>query len=330
MARTLEVKRENRKYELEVLHSWGSNRMSEVHQLLDMNTGEVFDIPADLSECVIRTKKQLEGYKKSNERFNNPFYWINIQEVKNLNIPRLIKEDKEVSLSVFGALLILSCHIYGEDVLLCKKGNTEKTLTRKEIQKILRLKDWTYAKFLSVMRRYELLHEEKGVCRLNKSYIFVGKNENANICARGYRRGMGYLKSCNLDLAQIGFLFLIIPYLSYKDCKLVSHEGDILLQKDLERLLGLSKVTIRRYLEAEFVYRKSSMSEGVRLKLFMKQSRDGIYVNPMIIRRSSGLKGEIRLNDIPLGFFVDERDRLLHENYRKGIENCIDENCCIA
>lgn len=192
------------------------------------------------------------------------------------------------------------------------------------------MKDRTFAKFLSSMKKYKLLEEQKGVFRLNKQYIFVGKNTNADKCARGYRRGMGCLKNSNLSLGQIGFLFLIIPYLDYEECKLVRKEDQILLQKDLEAVLGLSKATIRKYLETVFLYKRTKSSNGIKLRMFMKMSRGGIYVNPIIIRRSTALKGEVRLSDLPSGFFVEERDRFLHENTIEGIENCIDENCCIA
>ena len=160
-----------------------------------------------------------------------------------MDLANKLKTDKELSLTILGGILLLATYINHDDVVICRQGKNKTPYTRKEIQQLIGMKDRTFAKFVKVAKKYGFITEVDGVFRFSRKFIFVGKNDTPSHFAMGYSRGIRGMYNSNLGIDKIRFIFLVLPYLGYEDCRL-EWDDTPLKQGDLEKLLGLSK-TVR-------------------------------------------------------------------------------------
>lgn len=273
----------------------------------DIDTGELYELPQSIDNSIITSKKKLEGFRHKKDMWNNPFYWINMNAINELQLPKMIKQDKELNLTMLGGVLILASYINSQDTLICKENRCKTPYTRNEIRNILKMKERSFATFLKTIKRYNIIYQKDGAFWFNQEFIFKGKNHCPSQCVRIYTKGLKAIYKSDNGLDRIGFLLLVVPYLGYDTCCLQDKHGIPIKQSQLGEMLGLSKVTIRKYLDTEFIYKHTNTSVEKRVRLFMKSKSDGkISAVSLVARRNTSEKGTILVAKLEKGFLIDE------------------------
>lgn len=267
--------------------------------LVKMGTGEVYD----LNEYKLVKKTQSEAYKKRLEWNNHPFIWVNLDFILEMNIPVKLKEHKDFTLTFLGASLFLATFINSEDTLVCRKGKNKTPYTRTEIQILLNMKDRTFAKFIRLGKELNLFSIIDEKFYFNREFHFVGKNTDAQRYARLYKLNIRALYHSNGKFDTLGFLYLLIPYISYDDCSLVNIDNEFMCKNDLITLLGFSKPTVNKYLSTTFNAHRNKREYSV-YAIYKQNQQQIIKLNPLIIRRTTQYKGSIGGDDLLAAFEV--------------------------
>jgi hypothetical protein len=205
-----------------------------------------------------------------------------------------------------------------EDGYLHKQRRVNDYLTRSEVQKKLRLKDGTFKRVLKEAQASGLLmiegeSQKKQIFRLNADYHFYGKaGRNAQKLVRVQKNGFNRLFNDNkTELDQIGFLYLLIPFMNYDNCTLVrdikkpADFNNSLSVNELSTELGMTRQTINKYLSIEFCYK---LKDGyysmpvVCLSRRPSEKKEVITVNPVLFRRRKGFFTNIAYHELEESF----------------------------
>lgn len=276
---------------------------------VNQSTGEI--ISFDPETQVIKSKAQLNKQRANITARQNPWSWANME-----NIKQFLAENK-LSLTALGAILVLASNI-GYDGYLRKQTKSDDCLTRVEIQKKLKLGDSTFKKLIRELKDCGMLivegeSQKKQIYKLNTAYHSVGKVEStvenlARIQKYGFNR---LFEENNVKLDQIGFLYLLIPYLSYENCTLVKDVKkptdliNALSVGELANELNMDKRTLNKYLKVEFNYQlKNGYYRMPIVAMFKKPSdkKELIIVNPVLFRRRKGFFDNIRYEELEEAF----------------------------
>lgn len=281
---------------------------------VNMYTGERLKFDGDISEYDIRKKtaiqKQNEGLLKKYERYHNKFFWGDMTNINDL------LQQNRIKLSTLGGILILGCFINHDDTLICKPDKQRTPYTTKEILKdILKISPATFKRFISECKKANIIivqgRGDNAIYRLNQRFHYVGnasKSESRDK-VRIYKKGIMAMYTSGLSLDEIGFLYLILPYINYNNCTIVDNPFSAnekpLTYKELGNILGCSRATLSKYLNMTFEYSfdKSNKVRKYELYIFGKfiGGTKGKYVfciNPLILRRCSELKGTIEYSQL--------------------------------
>lgn len=283
----------------------GHEGVNPENNFLNHSTGEIINF--DPETQVIKSKAQVNKQRANITARQNPWSWANMGNIKQF------LADNKLSLTSLGAILVLSSSI-GYDGYLRKQTKTDDCLTRTEIQKKLKLGEKTFDKLLKDLKDCGMLiaegeNRKKQVFKLNTAYHSVGKVEgNIQDLARVQKYGFNRLfEENNIKLDQIGFLYMLIPYLSYDNCTLVrdtkkpTNLTNALSVTELATELGMDKRTVNKYLKVEFNYQlKNGYYRMPVVALFRKPSekKEMIIVNPVLFRRRKGFFDNVRYEEL--------------------------------
>lgn len=275
------------------------------NNFINHTTGEFVNFDSETQ--VIKNKCQVIKQRALIGARQNPWSWANMENIKEF------LADSKLSLTALGAILVLGSSI-GYDGYLRKQTKTDNLLTRTELQKKLKLGDSTFKRLLKELRDCGMLQivgesQKKQSFKLNSDCHFVGKVEGkVTDLARVQKYGFNRLfEDDGIKLDSIGFLYLLIPYLSYENCTLVrdtEKPADInngLSIDELEVLLNMDKRTIKKYISLEFVYPlKDGEYKMPVTVIFRKPSekKELIMLNPVLFRRKKGFFDNIRYSEL--------------------------------
>lgn len=267
-------------------------------------TGEY--IIFDPETQVIKSKAQVrKQYSKLNAK-ENPFTWANMKNIKQL------LAERRISLTSLGAIIVLASNM-GEDGYLRKQTRSTAYLTRAEIQKKLKLGDSTFKRFVKEIKECGLLTIEgttkNQVFKLNTEYHSYGKvtgkvNELVRIQQYGFNR---LYEENSIKLDQIGFMYMLIPYLAYENCTLVrdvtlpTDVNNALSLTELAEVLRINKATVKKYISFQFNYHlKDGDYRMPVVALFRNPNskKETMLVNPVLFRRRKGFFENIRYSEL--------------------------------
>ncbi len=272
-------------------------------------TGEVINFDPELQ--VIKNKKQLYVQKNKIDIIKNPFSWANIPNIREL------LAEKSITLTTLGSVLVLASSLK-EDGYLHKQRRVNDYLTRSEIQKKLKFKDGTFKRVLKEAQASGLLivegeSQKKQIFRLNADYHFYGEaGRNAPKLVRVQKHGFNRLFNDNkTELDQIGFLYLLIPFMNYENCTLVrditkpADFNNALSVNELSKELGMTRQTINKYLRIEFCYKLRNgyyRMPVVCLSRRPREKKEVITLNPVLFRRRIGFFANIAYHELEESF----------------------------
>lgn len=273
------------------------------------DTGEIINLNDYVKKEDLHKRK--EGYQRYLDILNNKFYWGNMQNIKTL------LEQNKIKLSTLGAILVLGAYINHQDTLICKADDKKTPYTAKEIREnILKISKPTFKRFVKECKSTGILIiEGKGnnaSFKLNKDFHFVGRqesNEMSSKMVRIYKDGVISMYRSGLSLDDIGFIYLVLPYVDYKNCTIVnepfSENSRGLTYREIGDLLKFSRGTLSKHLNVTFEhdFGKGRYSNKYKVNVFGKfiAGTDGKYafcVNPIILRRCTKQKGTIKYDEL--------------------------------
>ncbi|WP_312286775.1 hypothetical protein [Terrisporobacter sp.] len=129
------------------------------------------------------------------------------------------------------------------------KDNKRIPMTRKDIKEIMQLKDTQFKEFIKELKHKNILYEMDKCFYLNNTYFTKGRTnterEKSNIYnyyTRVYIEVIRqlYSKFKSSKHKQLGYVFQLVPFMNYEDCRLVKYDNSKLDTKDICSLLGLS------------------------------------------------------------------------------------------
>lgn len=191
-------------------------------------------------------------------------------------------------------------------------------LTCSDLKELLKLKDRNFSKITKELKDVELLIVEgrgkNQKYKLNPQFHIRGKlPEDIIEVVRIQNRGIRALyEESNIKLDTIGFIYLILPYVSYKNCVLVKDVNkpddldNALSLEDLYKEIGMTEKTAKKYLKLKFHYK---FPEGVyEIPAFVwitnpsYPKKKATMVHPILIRRNEEVTGEIHYSDLSIIF----------------------------
>lgn len=290
--------------------------MAGLKEVVDITTGEIVYLPDDYSPETheIRNRKQLEYQKNWREHGNNQFTFA-LQD----NIKELLSTNK-LNLTALGAVLVLLPYLDIDGYLKKRTVEDKPYITRNELLIILKLTAPTFERVLKSLKDCGILEVEgtrnNQRFKVNPSYHLRGKlPEGLDRVVRVQNRGIkSAFEEGNSDvkLDQLGFLYLLIPHLSYNNCRLVkdingSEDIDNALSvTELAERIGLTVKTVEKYLKFKIVYKFKEGLFRVPLALsfcaYGEKNKKSIIINPVFYRRSKNISGEILFNNLDINF----------------------------
>jgi hypothetical protein len=271
-----------------------NKRARELVFAVDAN-GEVRD------DCTVLTPQMKEASKKRKEletfknRTDNPFTLVSMEASKEITLL------EELTTKELGYFLLMQSYISYDNML----RNTESTLpmTEKEIGQALKIKTKKhYSKVIEKFIALGLIYKES-VTLYNKEYqaFFIAKK----YCFRGSNRSDKMVKmfigslqelynQSDIKPADIGFLFMILPYLHYQSNHIVRHpyerdysKAEALSQRDIIEITGLDEKNIKEHLRMKL--------SGVNVFGTFRAGKNSIYkVNPSLFFRGVMPDGELK------------------------------------
>lgn len=278
--------------------------------LVDQETGEVTVVPIEYSPETyeFRSVKKADYQKKWKENSTNQFTW-SFQD----NVKKLLAE-KRIVLSSLGALLVLLSYLDNDGYLRKRTLEDKPLLTRAEIQEILGTSVNTTTRTLNNLKSCGILIVEgtvrNQIFRINPLFHSRGKlPEDIIHVVRVQNKGIKTLhEQSNIKLDAIGFLYLLIPYMSYDSMCLVKdldgEEGldNALSMEEICKELGMADRTVAKYLKLKINYNFKQGEYKVPVFVYVTNpsypSRKVTFVNPVIFRRNMKTTGELNFNEL--------------------------------
>lgn len=276
-----------------------NNNNDRYREVIDMTTGEVIHLPTGFVEnrqdYYIRSKAQDEAYKQRVQKAGRAaenFYWNNLDNIS------LLLQEKKISMTALGLLLLLCCELNnGYNTLSTQKS---RPLSTAELMNKTNTPRMTFIRAMDELKTCGIVKTmgtpKKPIYTINSNYHFVGRNTQANKSSRTYIDGVKALQEAGLSLSEIGFIYAVLPLLAYDRCVLVkdrnNSEDNIDNLHDISSLcdyLGLSRNVLSKYLKMTFEY---EFKEGrYKVPVFGKFSTgisrvNAYLINPVIIRRA--------------------------------------------
>lgn len=286
--------------------------MAGLQEVRNHITGEIIFLPDDYSpeKYEIRNIKQVEFQKNWRERGSNQFTFA-FQD----NIRELLSTGK-LTLTSIGAVLVLLPYLDEDGYLKRRTVKGKPYITRHEIITILRLPNSSFERVLRSLKETGIIDVDgtrnRQKFRINKLYHLRGTlpgkvNKVVRVQNRGvksaYEEGDSIVK-----LDQIGFLYLLIPHLSYDNCRLVKDINgpedisNALTITELSERLGLSVKTVEKYLKFKITFKFRDGLYKVPVALSFNsvgnKNRKSVIINPILFRRNKEIDGEIRFRDL--------------------------------
>ena len=129
------------------------------------------------------------------------------------------------------------------------KDNKRIPMTRKDISEVMKLSKGALSEFINELKEKNIIYEINKNFYLNNTYFTKGtvktEREQAKIYNNYTRVYIEVIRQlyCKFKPAkhkQLGYVFQLIPFMDYEDCRLVKYDGLKLETKDLCIMLGLS------------------------------------------------------------------------------------------
>lgn len=274
-------------------------KAKEVFTVIDGN-GEIREdvsVSTHLQKEASKKRQELETYKKTS---SNPFTLISMETTRN------VTSLEELNTKQLGYFLILQSYIDYDNMV----RQTESTLpmTEKELGQALKIK--TKRHYITVIEKFielgliykesvTLYNKEYQAFFIAKKYCFRGSNKSNKVV----RMFIGSIQSLfsqeDIKPSDIGFLFMLLPYMHYMSNHLVKlpYERDFskagaLSQRDIIEITGLDEKNVKKHMRMKL--------SGMSVFGTFRAGRNSVYkVNPSLFFR--GVKpDEILLADFKL------------------------------
>ncbi|MDG5789663.1 hypothetical protein QA612_19585 [Evansella sp. AB-P1] len=260
-------------------------KAKEVFTVIDAN-GELREdvrvITPEMQETSNK-RKALQTYKN---RADNPFTLVNMEASRELALL------EELNTKELGYFLILQSYI-DYSGMLKKTSEANLPMTKKEIGEALRIKQRTYSKILKKFIELGLLHQE-AVTQYNKEYqaffvankyCFRGSNKSDKVVKMFIGSLQELYTQTDIRPADIGFLFMLLPYMHFQTNHLVKHpyerdlyKSEALSQRDILELTGIDEKNVKTHLRMKL--------SGVNVFGTFRAGKNSIYkVNPSLFFR---------------------------------------------
>ncbi|WHY84692.1 hypothetical protein QNH39_18835 [Neobacillus novalis] len=261
-------------------------RAKEVFTVVDAN-GEIRDdvkvITPQMQEAS-KKRKELKTYKN---RADNPFTLVSMEASKE------VTALEELNTKELGYFLILQSYVDYSNMLK-KTSDANLPMTEKELGHALKIKNKKhYSKVINKFIEIGLMNQ-KSVTHYGKEYqAFFIDNK---YCLRGSTKSdkvvkmfIGSLQELysqeDIKPADIGFLFMLLPYMHFQTNHLVKHpyerdfaKAEALSQKDIIEITGLDEKNVKKYLKMKL--------SGVNVFGTFRAGRNSVYkVNPSLFFR---------------------------------------------
>ncbi|WP_193224704.1 replication/maintenance protein RepL [Bacillus sp. B1-b2] len=231
-------------------------------------------------EYEVRSKKQIEGYKKQFEKKkdNRHFNFANME-----NISEVISNLTNVHL---GYLLHLQCFMNFEDGILTGKEGMKMT-KKVDIQKTLCISKDTNKRFCKALENNGILEVTNGVYRINPMYHFSGKSHEQKVIKLFTTTLKNLCKTINPN--ELGFLYKLLPY--------VHLETNMICINPFERdPMKIQYLNIQTIAEITGIHKNKiqTLIRGLRKGGIIRESigedkrHTFITLNPYIFYRKSG------------------------------------------
>ncbi|MDQ0805457.1 hypothetical protein [Priestia megaterium] len=253
----------------------------------------VVDADGQIREDVkVITPEMKEAYKKRTEleayknRTDNPFTIVNMEASKE------VTAIEELNTKELGYFLILQSYVDYSNMI--KKANTTLPMTEKEIGEALKLKDKrayskVIEKFITLGLMYKesvtLYSKEYQAFFVDKKYCFRGSNRSDKVVKMFITSVQELYNQDGIKPADIGFLFMVLPYMHYESNHLVKHpyerdyaKAEAISQKDIVEITGLDEKKVKKHLKMKL--------SGVHVFATFRAGRNSVYkVNPSLFFR---------------------------------------------
>lgn len=270
------------------------NLMDEAEKRIKAkNTFTVIDANGEIREDVkvftpemqeaSKRRKELDTYKN---RTDNPFTLVSMEASKEVTVL------EELNTKELGYFLIMQSYVDYENML--KKSDSTLPMTEKELGEALKIKQKrTYSKVIEKLIGLGLMYKES-VTLYGKEYqaFFIAKK----YCIRGSNKSDKVVKMFigsiqelynheDIKPADIGFLFMLSPYMHFQTNHLVKHpyerdfsKAEALSQKDLISITGIDEKNVKKHLRMKL--------SGVHVFGTFRAGRNSVYkVNPSLFFR---------------------------------------------
>ncbi|WP_338433206.1 HTH domain-containing protein [Clostridium tyrobutyricum] len=283
-------------------------------ELVDMETGEITVVESTYSPQTheIRNIRQADYQKKWREQGANQFTWAFQRDIRTL-----LSENK-INLTSLGAVLVLLPYLDNDGYLKRRTVEGKPMLTRKDIKEILKVSEVTLKRTLKALKDTGIIAVEGSrrnqIFKLNTDLHLRGQLPDGVIEAvRIQNKGIKALhEETNIKLDTLGFLYLLIPYISYKSCMLVKNVNkpeELINSLSMEELceeLKMADRTVNKYLKLKFKYSFKDGYYEVPAFVFVTNpsypKKKATLINPMLVRRNMEITGEIRFSELDCVF----------------------------
>lgn len=252
-----------------------------VYGYIDEHGRPRIDAPADTH--VVRSKAQIEGYKRKLERDGGRGNMFSFADMENIRYITSNVPDR-----FCGYLLYLQSYLNYDGVI----SNTNKTpMKRGDMMTALGVKRTTFSEFMKCMERHSIIYEEvrngATVYTIDPAYHWRGTTKNQRVI-KVFSTALRELYR-DVGAADLGFVYKLLPFVHFETNFICGnpYESDPnniakLGMDDIARLTGLTSMSVYNKM------RKLKLDEHY---VFAQVSRgDTAYymINPFIFYRRDG------------------------------------------
>jgi DNA-binding XRE family transcriptional regulator len=249
-------------------------------------TGEVKEIVS------YRTVGQANGFDKKLKRDEvqrdyETMAGRNFSFFNAASIQHYIHLGDEEHLKVFGAVMLLATYLPMDGT-----GKLPQA-TQKEMAKVLGISERHMSDVISKAQQLDLIHKMNDGYYMNTDVIHRGTLKESTGTVKSFHKVMRALKN-TMGLQHIGFLFLILPYISFDHHIICKNPNEAELEhikgmtnEELGKAVGLNKTTIGRKINSmTFDYESMTMSVFAYF-INPVSGKKLIIVNPALFSRTT-------------------------------------------
>ncbi|CAM3803124.1 hypothetical protein [Alkalicoccus chagannorensis] len=259
---------------------------------IDEETGEI-RVSAPQKTHVVRSKKQIESYKKKLQKGNGrqpEFTFSNMESIKVLT---------EIKDNYLGHFLYIQTYIDYNNRLVTNK-RPSLPMRKADIKEYLGVGERMYQSFMSEMKKHNLIFEQDGYYYVNDNYHFRGKTNNSTVI-RSFKTKIREMYG-GTSARDVGMVYKLLPYVHLKTntiCK-NPYEEDVrktqaFNQMELSRLVGmkdqarLRNKMMRLKIGDEYVFGEIKTGHGTFYR-----------INPAIFYRKRGNPPEALIEEFSI------------------------------